>query len=89
MLSVVGVTCHIYSRWPVPALNIAGLLTTGPGNPSLRTPGNRHYAHLCLIISHTWTSDDNLAILLLDLATFQTILATSFQTAPSNKFSYF
>jgi hypothetical protein len=40
---------------PAPPLDVAGLLTAGPGNPSLRTPGNPHYAHLCLIIWHTWT----------------------------------
>lgn len=34
----------------------AGPLTTGPSNPSLRTPGKLHYTLLHLIIRHTWTS---------------------------------
>ncbi|KAK6310925.1 hypothetical protein J4Q44_G00189800 [Coregonus suidteri] len=48
--------CVSVTSTPAPVLDVAGLLTTGPGNPSLRTPGNHHYRHLLSIMRHTWTS---------------------------------
>jgi hypothetical protein len=38
--------CHVCSHSPTPELDVASLLTTGPGN--------HHYAHLLTIITHTW-----------------------------------
>ena len=44
---------HVTST-PTPVLDAAGLLTTSPGNPSLRKTGNPHYAHLRPIMRNTW-----------------------------------